>query len=152
MNRRHFLCIAGAAVPLWATESGKDPWSSSQLMEPAVLAELLRDGKQPPIICVGFPVLYRQKHIAHARLAGPVSKPEGIAQLKDAVATTSKDAQILIYCGCCPMVQCPNLRPAFSLLDELGYKKVGVLNLPANFHTDWADKGYPVESSLPAKG
>jgi hypothetical protein len=49
------------------------------------------------------------------------------------------------------MVQCPNLRPAFSLLTGLGYKKVRVLNLPANFRTDWIEKGYPVESSLPAK-
>ena len=120
-------------------------------MEPAGLAELLRDGKQPLIICAGFPVLYRQKHIAHARLAGPASKPEGIAQLKETASSTPKDAEILIYCGCCPMVQCPNLRPAFSLLTNLGYKSVRVLNLPTNFHTDWADKGYPVESSLPAK-
>ena len=121
-------------------------------MEPDTLAKLVRDGKQPPIICAGFPVLYRQKHIAHAVLAGPTSKPEGIAQLKEAVARMPKDSEVVIYCGCCPMVQCPNLRPAFSLLKNMGYKKVRVLNLPANFHTDWADKGYPVESSLTKKG
>ncbi len=143
--------MAGAAVPLWATESKKDPWSSSQLMEAAALAQMLRGGKQPLIICVGFPVLYRQKHIAHAQLAGPASKPEGIAQLKEAIATTPKDREIVIYCGCCPMVQCPNLRPAFSVLADLGYDKIRVLNLPDNFHTDWAGKGYPAEASLPAK-
>jgi hypothetical protein len=112
---------------------------------------MLGAGKQPVIICTGFPVLYRQKHIAHAHLAGPASKPEGIAQLKEAVGTTPRKAEIVIYCGCCPMVQCPNLRPAFSLLRDLGYQNIRVLNLPTNFHTDWADKGYPVESSLPAK-
>ncbi len=139
-------------MPVWATDSGKDPWSDSQLMEATALAKMLRAGKQPSIICVGFPVLYRQKHIAHATLAGPASKPEGIAQLKKAVTATPKDSEVVIYCGCCPMVQCPNLRPAFSLLSELGYDKIRVLNLPDNFHTDWAAKGYPVESSLPEKG
>lgn len=149
--------MSGAAViPLWARAAhgevaGKEPWSSAQLIEPESLAELLRSGKQPMIICAGFPVLYRQKHITHSVLAGPASKPEGIAQLKEAVATVPKGTEIVIYCGCCPMVQCPNLRPAFSLLASLGYKNVRVLNLPANFHTDWTSKGYPVKSSLPEK-
>lgn len=112
---------------------------------------MLQKGKPPLVICVGFPVLYRQKHIPHAPLGGPASKPEGIAHLKKAIAADPKDADIVIYCGCCPMVHCPNLRPAFSLLTNLGYKNVRVLNLPTNFRTDWIDKGYPVESSLAAE-
>lgn len=120
-------------------------------MQPDTLAKLLQNGKQPLTICVGFPVLYRQKHIAGSVLAGPASKPEGIAKLKEAVAAAPKNAEIVIYCGCCPMVHCPNLRPAFSLLTDLGYKKVRVLNLSTNFRTDWEEKGYPMESSLPAK-
>lgn len=156
MNRRRFFRMASAAIPLcealaWSEPAVKDPWSTSQLIPPALLAQSLRESRHPLIICAGFPVLYRQKHVAHALLAGPASKAEGIAQLKETVADTPKDAEIVIYCGCCPMVHCPNLRPAFSLLDNLGYKEIGVLNLPTNFRTDWVEKGYPVESSLPAK-
>ena len=109
---------------------------------------MLREGKAPLIISVGFPVLYRQKHILHARLAGPANKPEGITQLTEVVARTPKDASIVVYCGCCPMTQCPNLRPGFSHLKDLGCTDVHVLNLPTNFRTDWIDRGYPVESTL----
>jgi 3-mercaptopyruvate sulfurtransferase SseA len=156
VNRRYFFGIAGITASLCiqaahGEPAGTDPWSSSQLMEPALLAKMLRDGKQPLVVCVGFPVLYRQKHIAGSVLAGPAGKREGIAKLKEALATTPQDAEIVIYCGCCPMVHCPNLRPAFSLLTGLGYKNVRVLDLPTNFRTDWEEKGYPMESSLPQK-
>jgi hypothetical protein len=154
MNRRYFLTVAAGAAVARSTGSGRsnaaeaDPWSRSELMEPAVLAKALQGGESPLILCVGFPVLYRQKHITHARLAGPASKPEGAAALKQSVAAMPKNTKIVIYCGCCPMRDCPNLRPGFSLLKSLGYAAVHVLNLPANFRTDWVDKGYPVESSL----
>ena len=41
------------------------------------------------------------------------------------------------------MDRCPNVRPAFKALQDLGFKNVRVLLLPANFATDWADKGLP---------
>lgn len=43
------------------------------------------------------------------------------------------------------MDRCPNMRPAFRMLKEMGFAKVRALNLPTNFHTDWSAKGYPVE-------
>ena len=127
-----------------------DPWPSSALMDPEALAKILQtaDGKQPHVICVAFPVLYRNRHIQHATFAGPGSKGEGIEALKKAVAGLPKDADIVLYCGCCPMDQCPNLRPAFSALHGLGYAKVRVLNLPTNSATDWSAKGYPTESGI----
>lgn len=127
-----------------------DPWPSTALMDPAALARILQtpDGKQPHVICVAFPVLYRTKHIVHATFAGPASKGEGIDALKKAVAGLPKDSDIVLYCGCCPMDHCPNLRPAFSALHELGYSKVRVLNIPSNTATDWSAKGYPTESSI----
>jgi hypothetical protein len=125
-----------------------DPWSSDQLLQPADLAASLKGASPPLVICVGFPVLYRQKHVAKALLAGPASKPEGIERLKGFVAATPRNANVVIYCGCCPMPHCPNLRPAFSLLKNSGFGSVRVLNLPTNFHTDWAAKGYPVESAI----
>jgi hypothetical protein len=151
MHRRHFLKVAAMVLgsePCRSNAAKADPWSGSELMEPAVLAEILRRGESPLILCVGFPVLYRQKHIAHARLAGPASKPEGAAALKQSVAALPKNTKIVIYCGCCPMPECPNLRPGFSLLKGMGYTDLHALNLSTNFRTDWADKGNPVESSL----
>jgi rhodanese-related sulfurtransferase len=124
-----------------------DPWSKAELLEPADLVKILKiPGKPLHIICVTFPVLYRQKHIPHAVLAGPASKPEGIAALRTAVGKLPRNAEIVIYCGCCPMKTCPNIRPAYRALKEMGFNNLRVLNLPANFHTDWVAKGYPVET------
>lgn len=114
-------------------------------MEPVELAKLLNDANAPKIFSVAFPVLYRQRHIAHAILAGPTSKPEGIALLEQGVAALAKDQPIVIYCGCCPMPKCPNIRPAWQRLKELGFTKVRVLDIPANLHTNWVSKGYPSE-------
>jgi hypothetical protein len=90
-------------------------------------------------------MLYRGRHIAHAINAGPASKPEGIEALKKAVAGLAKDADIVIYCGCCPMLECPNIRPAYRTLKELGFTHVRVLSLPTNLHTDSVGKDYPSE-------
>jgi hypothetical protein len=60
------------------------------------------------------------------------------------LSTLPKDANIVIYCGCCPFVKCPNIRPAFTLLNKMGFKKHKLLNLSHNVKTDWIDKGYPV--------
>ena len=118
------------------------------MLEPSELAASLKNSEPPLTICVGFPVLYRQKHIAHAVFAGPASKPDGIGRLKEQVAKRGKTAPIVIYCGCCPMIRCPNLRPAFSALTELGFTNIRVLNLPTNFYTDWSQKGYPVDKAI----
>jgi thiosulfate/3-mercaptopyruvate sulfurtransferase len=146
---------AAAALPLsapriWSNEPGSDPWLPQQLLEPAAVAGMIRSGDRFLLVCVGFPFLYRQKHIAHAVLAGPGNKPEGIAALQQVVSTTPKGGTIVLYCGCCPMPQCPNLRPAFSALAQAGYSHVRVLNLPTNFRTDWALKGYPAEPDVPS--
>jgi len=150
MRIRYFAALLTAGLCL--CQQGPDPWPASALLEPAALAATLKsaDGKQPHVICVAFPVLYRTKHIAHASFAGPGTKPEGIEALKKAVAGLDKNADIVLYCGCCPMDRCPNIRPAFKVLAELGYTKVRVLNVPTNMHDDWSSKGYPTESSAEA--
>jgi hypothetical protein len=43
------------------------------------------------------------------------------------------------------MSQCPNVRPAYKRLKDLGFTRVRVLILPTNFQTDWAARGYAVE-------
>jgi hypothetical protein len=123
-----------------------DPWPASALLEPAALAATLNSGNAPRVVSVAFPVLYRGRHSLHAIDAGPGSKPEGIEALKKAVAAYSKDTEIVLYCGCCPMVKCPNIRPAYRALAEMGFTHVRVLNIPTNMHTDWVSKNYPSEA------
>ena len=122
-----------------------DPWEKSDLLQPARLVQEIQSAKPPVILSVAFPVLYRSRHILHAIAAGPGSKPEGIAALKQAVEKLPKDADIVIYCGCCPMVKCPNIRPAYRSLAEMGFTRVRVLDIPTNMHTDWFAKNYPSE-------
>jgi hypothetical protein len=122
-----------------------DPWAKSELIEPAAFAKELQSGKTPTVISVAFPVLYRARHIVHAVDAGPGNKPEGMALLTKVVAPLPKSADIVLYCGCCPMVKCPNLRPAYRKLKELGYTHVRVVNIPTNMHEDWYAKNYPSE-------
>ena len=150
MNRRGFLLASYSVVavvlsPGLRAADTPDPWSKKELMEPPELATLLKNQHALPVIyCVAFPVLYRGKHIPHAKFAGPASKAEGITDLRMAVASLPKVTAIVVYCGCCPMKNCPNIRPAYRTLKELGFDAVRVLDLPTNFHTDWVLKGYPV--------
>lgn len=118
---------------------------SSDSLEPAALAKLLEDSKPPVIFSVAFPVLYRSRHVLRAIEAGPGSKPEGLAALREKVAKYPKDAEIVVYCGCCPMDKCPNVRPAYRLLKDLGFTHVRVLNIPTNMTADWYSKNYPSE-------
>jgi hypothetical protein len=114
--------------------------------EPAALVAEIQSGTAPRIICVAFPQLYDQKHIPHASYAGPGSKPEGLEALKKAAEPLARDADLVIYCGCCPMAtKCPNIRPAYKTLKEMGFTHVRVLHIPTNMDTDWFGKGYPSE-------
>jgi len=126
-------------------QDASDPWSKTELLEPAALAETLQSAKPTVVIAVAFPVLYNSKHITQAIFAGPGSKPEGIDALKKAAAHYAKDADIVVYCGCCPMVKCPNIRPAYRALKEMGFTHIRVLDIPINMHTDWYTKNYPSE-------
>jgi len=122
-----------------------DPWPKSELVEPTALAQEIRSAPPPQVLCVAFPVLYRSRHILHAVDAGPGSKPEGLEALKRAAAALPKNADIVIYCGCCPMVKCPNIRPAYHTLREMGFKHIRVLEIPTNMQADWYSKDYPSE-------
>ncbi len=137
--------LFAAAATFCFSQPTADPWSKTEILDPAALAATLKSAKAPIVISVAFPVLYRSKHILKAIDAGPGSKPEGIDALKRAVAAYPKDADIVIYCGCCPMVKCPNIRPAYRTLKELGYTHIRVLSIPTNMHDDWYTKGYPSE-------
>jgi hypothetical protein len=149
IGRRDFLQISSFTMSLgllkFAAADQRDPWPAAALMEPAELADNLRSSDESVhVICVAFPVLYRQRHIASAVLAGPTSKPEGLAALDSALENLKKKDLVVLYCGCCPMQQCPNIRPAYIAAKKRDFQNIRVLNLRTNFHTDWMAKGYPV--------
>jgi len=143
------LCAVILAACLVAQPLG-EPWTRADLIQPEQLAARLKNGHAaPPIFYVGFPVLYRSKHIPGAVLAGPVAQSE--EGLRQAVAKLPRNQEIVIYCGCCPWDHCPNVRPAFRALKEMGFTRMKLLDIPANFATDWIAKGYPIEAGVAAK-
>jgi thiosulfate/3-mercaptopyruvate sulfurtransferase len=89
--------------------------------------------------------MYRRAHIPGAVLYGAASEPGAIAALTAWAQPQPRTSNIVIYCGCCPLAYCPNLRPAYKALADMGFTRVRVLILPENFGTDWLEKGYPVE-------
>ena len=147
-----FLLAAGlVSLPLPATHGQEnkaaDPWPSSEVMQPAQLAKMLTDKyvSLPSVVFVGFRSLYAGGHVPNAPFHGTASTEQGLRELKEWAASLPRSAELVIYCGCCPMDKCPNLRPAYIALIGMGFKKVRVLVLPTSFAVDWADKGYPIQ-------
>ena len=140
MRRALLMVLAG--VLAGAMVCGTEPWSDKDVIQPGQAA---RDLRTPLVIHVGFPVLYRSVHIGGSVYAGPGSTADGINDLKKAVAGQPRMREIILYCGCCPWDKCPNVRPAFAALHQMGYTNVKVMQIPTNLKTDWIDKGYPTE-------
>jgi len=117
----------------------------AQLIEPEDLARLLSDtsGRRPEVLHVGFPILFRSGHITGSRHIGPASTEEGLQALKQALRAIPRGQSIVLYCGCCPWLDCPNVRPALQLAQELGRSEVKLLHLPNNLQHDWIDHGLP---------
>jgi thiosulfate/3-mercaptopyruvate sulfurtransferase len=139
------LLIFGAAALFGFQQT--DPWRPNDLVDAATAAAKLKakPADQRLILQVGFNALYRSTRLPGAKYAGPGSTAEGIASLEQQVKGVPTSRAILLYCGCCPMEKCPNIRPAFKKLHELGFTNVQVLKIPTNMHTDWVEPGYPVE-------
>jgi len=117
----------------------------SDTIQPDELVKEIAGKDKPIIVCVAPRFLYEGAHIPGALFRGPGSTTEGLADLRHWAQGTARDRAIVLYCGCCPMGRCPNVRPALAGLREMGFTHVKVLWLPKDFHTDWIEKGYPVE-------
>ena len=146
------LALVGCIGSVRAFDSGPEgnpPWPASALVEPKAFADMLsgNPGSRPVVIYVGFPSLYNGAHIRNSILAGPASKPEALDQLRQVVKLLPRNKQLAIYCGCCPFGHCPNIRPAYAYLRNMGFKDIKVLHIPENLHTDWVVKGYPTTRS-----
>lgn len=147
MHRRAFT---GSLLSLLATapalaQSGSAPTIPAEvLIQPAALADILKASNPPPLLQVGFSVMYSEAHIPGSIYAGPTGTAAGIEKLTAAVKSFDKSKPVVIYCGCCPWVRCPNVAGAYKTLTALGFAQIKVLYIADNFGADWADKGYPV--------
>jgi len=124
-----------------------DPWSAAEVTTPADLAKRITGADKPVILQIGVIYLYRLSHIPGSTFAGQAGSAEGIETLRKNVQEISRDREVVYYCGCCPWNDCPNIRPTYKLLKEMGFRKIRVLNLPNSFTQDWVKAGYPVEKS-----
>jgi thiosulfate/3-mercaptopyruvate sulfurtransferase len=121
---------------------GQEPWTEKQLIAPAELARILNDPNElkPVIFSIG-----PSGTIKSAIELGPASDQKNLDKLKIWLTKLPKDGNIVIYCGCCPFEHCPNIRPAFKLLNERKFTNAKLLSLEHNLKADWIDKGYPME-------
>jgi hypothetical protein len=119
-----------------------DPWTARDLIEPEALAGMLTNAKSKQ------PVIYNIGPLANIKGAitiGSTNTKANLDKLAKALASVPKDKMVVIYCGCCPFRNCPNIRPAFSMLKEKGFKNPRLLNLKQNLKVDWTDYGYPMD-------
>lgn len=146
-----FSTILALGVLTWGGVSGfgaQDPWVPSEVLQPEALATVLKTAppdQRPLLIHVGFDFLYRNGHIPGSHYAGPARESAGLARLRAELKDVPKSRQIVLYCGCCPMGKCPNLRPAFRTVRAMGFTRVRILSLADNFDKNWIKKGYPTE-------
>lgn len=147
------LARAVAVAALWffvfgcsggGVASPAEPWGSN-VVSGAELAKELATADKPVVVCTAPPSMFRMGHIPGAVLHGPTSDPRAYDELTAWGRSLPRTSSVVIYCGCCPLAYCPNLRPAYNALKDLGFARLRVLVLPENFGTDWVDRGYPVE-------
>jgi thiosulfate/3-mercaptopyruvate sulfurtransferase len=117
-----------------------NPWKEEQLISPQSLAALLDKSGQVKIFNIGV-----VQNIKGAVNVGAASESANLQKLKAALKNVPKNQHIVIYCGCCPMVKCPNIRPAFQTVTDMKFSNADVLDLHTNIKTDWIDKGYPID-------
>jgi thiosulfate/3-mercaptopyruvate sulfurtransferase len=144
--RAILLVLLFATAFAACTLAQTDPWNDSQTVQPSALDKELSNPKTAPVVLfTGFGRLYTAGHIKGAQFHGSGGTAEGLAQIKAWAASVPHDTNIVIYCGCCPIWHCPNIRPVFVALRDMGFSRVRVLLLPTSFEADWAEKGLPYD-------
>lgn len=131
-------------LPAHESSRSEQTIPSAALWQPADLAHMLNSADKPLVLQIGSHVLYAEAHVPGSEYVGAAGTSAGLQALRERVADLRKGQTIVIYCGCCPWGKCPNIRPAYELLQSLGFSNVKALYIPDNFGTDWVNKGYPV--------
>jgi thiosulfate/3-mercaptopyruvate sulfurtransferase len=148
--RRPLWAASGLLLLAGSVAAQSEPAKSGfgELIQPEELAAILKSPKEekPLLLHVGFHVLYVQAHIPGSEYHGPASSPDGLEELRKRVESLPRTTFIVVYCGCCPWVRCPNMKPASELLREMGFTNVRLLYIGENLGADWVARGYPVAS------
>ena len=119
-----------------------EPWTIAQLLAPAELAARLHD-----TAAHAAPAVFNMGPAGRIRGAvevGPAQEDINLAGLAAHLSELPKTAEVVVYCGCCPFKDCPNIRPAMQLLAAKGFTNRYLLNLPQNLKVDWIEKGFPM--------
>ena len=118
-----------------------EPWTENQLLSPVILANIINtpNAHQPIIYSIGPGAI-----IKGSIDIGPTGEKGNLQKLKLQLSKLPKDADIVIYCGCCPFERCPNIRPAFQLLNDMKFMNHKLLALRKSIKADWMDRGYPI--------
>jgi len=141
MKTKALLLLIPIVALLAFTFSDKDPWTKEQLMKPEDLAKAINGmfTEKPMIYNIG-----PAGNIPGSIYIGATQEKENLERLEKQIQSLPKNKEIVIYCGCCPFKDCPNIRPAFSMLTKKGFTNHKLLELPNNIKVDWIDKGYPM--------
>lgn len=134
------LLFAAAAFAFTIQQAPADPWKPAQVIKTADLAKRINDPKaaKPVIINVGPMGLIKGA-------VGTGTAHDDLGKFKTELTKYKKDQEIVVYCGCCTMQNCPNIRVAFEEMQKQGYKNPRVLEITTGFTEDWSGKGYPVQ-------
>src|SRR5213596_2507682 len=100
-------------------------WTKDQLIEPAELAQIIQKNEASPIVYSIGPGAVIKNSID----IGSIKEPENMQEFKKQLSKLSKDADVVVYCGCCPFEHCPNVRPAVAALKEMKFTNYKLLNL-----------------------
>ena len=121
----------------------QDIWEIKDLIQPADLASILtnKKTKKPVILNIGV-----VENIQGSRNIGAASKKENLDKLKENLNHLPRTTMVVIYCGCCPFEKCPNIRPAFRMMKDMGFSNGRLLNIAVNLKQNWINKGYPMSS------
>lgn len=117
------------------------PWKSSEVIQPAELAKKIKstNKNQFTILNIG-PV----DNILYAEKVGAVADPKIHTQLMSKLKKMDKNKEVIFYCGCCAMNNCPNIVPTYEALKKMGFKNIKVLNIEESIYDDWISKDYPM--------
>lgn len=149
------LACTGTAALAQAADakatSAAEPWTERELVGVAELAKVIADSdsKKPIILDIGVASMLRGGlMIKGSTVIGPATDARNLEKLRTVASAYAKDAELVIYCGCCPFKDCPNIRPAFKLLKEMKFTRLKLLDIPKNLAADWITPGFPTEKQL----
>ena len=137
-----FLLIAFFMLTIFSFGQQTEPWKENQLMKTNELASRISLSQTENLLIVS---IGPDAVIKGSVDMGPAQNKSNLDNLRNYLEGVSRDKEVVIYCGCCPFSRCPNIRPAFSLLIEMGFKDPKLVDIPQNIRVDWLSKKYPVQ-------